>query len=145
MKRGSFLDMMREMHAEDSRDERLPVPEAQVMNLLELAKGYRKHDYAPGDLVTRRRQTGGETKGRPHLVLETLDNPAPDFNESIDPTSQVYGARRDVRVLVCMGSAYCAFWCESWELEPYKIDDDHERTSQSNTLANQVAGSLTPS
>lgn len=93
----------------------LPLPEAQIMTLRELAARYRQCVYKPGDLVKMSDGLAGACgTERPCIVLETRPNADVDF--SGPSSSHLYGNRRDVRIMMWLEGEYVAFWVESWTL-----------------------------
>jgi hypothetical protein len=72
--------------------------------------------FRPGDVVTPRALTSMKGIGEPHVVLEVGE---PRGQPAQDSTSSAFGARYDVRVVCFVGGHVCAFWLESWTLEPY--------------------------
>lgn len=112
-----------EDHDHDERSARATPPDVLCVTLREIAARYAQPcPFKAGDLVTPRSGSDNRGKGAPHVVLEVLDRPVPDFS-CTDPgesTNNSYGARRDMRV-VCetRPGSISAFWVESYQFEPY--------------------------
>lgn len=95
-----------------------PLPEAQVLELQGIFEKYRQPRFKPGDLVVVRRGGCCTDASQPHIVLELRVEAEPDW--SSDPSSQLFGARYDVRIASLHQGIYGAFWAESWYFEPYE-------------------------
>lgn len=99
-----------------------------VATLREAAERYAAPcPFKPGDLVTPRAGFLYHGAGLPFVVLavSAFGNVAPDFQSG--PSTPLFGARLDVRVAGSLGSGICAWWQESWMLEPYTGPTEVER------------------
>jgi hypothetical protein len=112
-------------HQEEMHNQPLPIVEAQIATLQEIADIYRRGcPFKVGDVITPRNGHNMKGAGRPHVVMEVFDEPVRTLT-SADPadTSQcTFGRRMDMRVAtfsVEMG-VVVAFMTESWEFESFK-------------------------
>lgn len=117
----SLSDLLSEMASErNEKPVRLPLPEAQIMELKALQQRYAAPcPYVSGDLVTPRGNCNVKGAGLPHIVLE-VGRPS-EAAEPESTASNGYGRRIDMRV-ACYSerkASIAAFWVESFEFEPY--------------------------
>lgn len=120
-----FAEMDRAAASEE--DTRSTPPDALCVTLREVATAYAAPcSFKAGDLVTPRQHYGTRGAGEPHIVLEVIKRPEPDFHTASKPGethSCAYGGRRDVRVACETRGDITPFWMESWILEPYRGPD----------------------
>lgn len=98
-------------------------PEGQIARLQEVAERYHAPcPFAVGDIVVPRPDAGLKYENCPHLIVEVLPNPAPNFVTS-EHGDASFGAKVDVRVaLMPERDTIVMFWQESWKLMPYSRD-----------------------
>lgn len=98
--------------------DRRPLPEAQVATLRDTFRRYTmKCPFAPGDIVTPVPGYSIFGQGHPHVVLEIS---GPGFTFEGESGSSGFGKRLDMRVAgFTHDGNVAAWWCESWEFEPY--------------------------
>lgn len=98
------------------------LPEVAIVRLQEVAKLYAEQLHAPrfavGDIVTPRKDSTINGSGDPGIVIDVKENAQPDFSRSDSDTVR-FGARFDIRVLSIRHGDAAAFWCESFEFEPW--------------------------
>lgn len=119
---------------DDPPERNQPLPEAQIMTLRELYAGYRDPErFKPGDIVVRKKVAGGPYQGQPCLVLEINKHAEPFFalTEASGPSSNVFGQRHDVRILMLSRGYATAYWIESFEIEPW---NDNQATQALDTV-----------
>lgn len=125
----ALLRMLAEMDGDSDKapDHRATPPDALCITLREIAAAYAAPcPFKAGDIVTPRRNYNIKGAGEPHVVLEVITRPDPNFGAAKSPvetSSHAYGARRDVRIACENGGHIAAFWMESWTLEPYRGPD----------------------
>lgn len=80
--------------------------------------------FKTGDFVTPRADSNVKDAGKPHVVLDVMARPEPDFvhaSGSQDTCSNTFGSRRDIRVASLTHGRVCAYWVESFCFEPYAL------------------------
>lgn len=100
----------------------IPVRE-QISRLREMAAQYGKPSrrFRVGDIVTVHPNGDSRGKGKPHIILEVLENPISNFSDGQTGSNQ-WGQRLDIRVLTWVGENMTTFWLESWKLIPFNPD-----------------------
>ena len=109
--------------ARDRSDKPDILPEAAVAELQLTYQAFsRPNPYRPADLVTPRSNAGVRGAGKPHIVLEILDEPrrlwiADGVREVL---SSGFGTLVDMRVAEISDTGVSAFWVESWRFDTYQ-------------------------
>jgi len=108
---------------------RKPAPsiEGQKAVLTELAKIYddaihQGPAFEVGDFVTPREGMGAKYAGIPHIVVETVGGVSPTFTAAdiSEVSSNGYGRRLDMRVMLWADDGYTCFWVESYAYVPFE-------------------------
>lgn len=109
----------------DERPERKSPPDVLCVTLREVFERYAAPcPFKPGDLVTTIKGANLRGAGEPHMVLDVLDRPTPNFaaaEGAMDTSSCNFGQKRDMRLLCESEGRLTAFWVESWQFEPYAL------------------------
>ena len=117
----ALMDALKDMVDEERRDPHQSsiLPEAQVMELRSFLEDYGNVGrFSVGDLVTPKKSSSIRGACQPHIIL-TIDRDArPDF-ASGDIGSSGFGQVHDLRVAYMFEGRVIAFWCESYQFEPY--------------------------
>lgn len=113
----SLMEILAAAREQQKPDGPRPLPEAQIMTMREIFAAYRQPRFKPGDVITPCRWSHIKNVGEPHLVLEVLPDPEPNFHGS--EGSCMFGCRDDIRFVALQGTQYAAFWGESWCFEFY--------------------------
>ncbi len=99
-----------------------PIPEAQIMELKQIAERYSKPcPFKVGDLVRPRPNSPIFPADSPWIVVEVLSCPGPFFSTG-HPGEDGWGARPDFRAIVLSPSdnkSYVPYWNESFFFEPW--------------------------
>lgn len=115
-----LAELLAEMR--DDREDRYGREPAMAAEaLVEFQKSYAAFlvvcPFKVGDLITPRKGTSMKGAGKPHVVLEVIDRPAPHFTD--EPGSTAFGRRFDVRVASFYGGDMARHWVESIDFDRY--------------------------
>lgn len=113
----SIEDMVREWAKEHAPKAKPPT--FLVEALRDQAQFYtRENPFKVGDLVTPRKGTCYVGAGEVHLVIAVNEYAEYDFG-NVDPVSNRYGRKLDIRVLSWVQGQWPAHWVESAGFEPW--------------------------
>lgn len=120
-----FEEILRKT-AEKARDEEGAkpriLPEAAIARLREVMPAYRADvvQFAPGDLVTPRRDATVKGTGEPHLVIDVLSGLDRHYRfDQGEAGSNTWGQLIDMRVLRIDGDRTVAYWVQSADFDTY--------------------------
>lgn len=101
-------------------DSKLPLAEAQLMELSSMAADYVAGcRFSPGDIVRPKANAFLKHQDRPHVVLEVYEKPYVSHDDQ-NMSGPMNGGRYDVRVAAYVDDGkICAWVTEAWMYEPW--------------------------